>query len=183
MEAACCGHTYTRSLLFWNNARVNVNFKWIPCWFSLSQSKQVKKETISIWERRMFAPRGCFPSNLEPFQAISIPGATVPSDRCYFSFVLLHNSFLSLLPFFFFFFQMRHLRLIRGGLFWESVFVAKANLASQVVSCTFTQLIIYKLLVICCFLCLYFKSRVELRHEIFLFLKTGEKSERKLNSF
>lgn len=41
------------------------------------------------------------PSNLETFQANFIPGATVPSEYCYFSFVLLHNSMHSLLLFLF----------------------------------------------------------------------------------
>lgn len=60
-----------------------------------------KTETISIWERRMFAPQGCFPTNLEPFQDIPIPCATVPSQRGYFSSDLLYNATHSLLHFVF----------------------------------------------------------------------------------
>lgn len=61
-----------------------------------------KTETISISERRMFAPQGCFPTNLELFQAIPTPGATVPSQRGYFSSDLLYNSTHSLLHLVFF---------------------------------------------------------------------------------
>lgn len=63
------------------------------------------------------------PSNLEPFQVCVIPGATVPSEYFYFSFVLLHNSLHSLLQFFFF--QIRRWRLINRGLFWDSALATK----------------------------------------------------------
>lgn len=76
-----------------------------------------REETICSWGGwgGCLFHRDVVPSNLEPFQAIFIAGATVPPEYCYFGFVLLHHllySFVTLI-----FFQIRQWRLMSGGRF------------------------------------------------------------------
>lgn len=141
-------HTHTFSPLLWNNVTVNVNFKWIPPLILRCHiPEKLKRKQWVVEKGGCLLRRDVLPDTLEPFQAIFIPGATVPSEYCYFSSVLLHNSSHPLLVFFFLSPQIEHPRLIRGGLFWDSVLVTKGCLAGHVVQ--YTDLLVYWLFINC----------------------------------
>lgn len=163
-------HTHTHSALLGNN--VGVNFKWIARWISLSrvkkkkQNKRQQKGNNQYYRKRMFAPPGCFPGNLEPFQVISKPGQY---DAISFRVVILaFSSYIMNILFVTYFFVERSTgRWLPRVYFRNGDNSAELIWPGQLVLCTFTQLIIFKPLIIYCFLFLYFKPMAELGHVFF----------------
>lgn len=121
-----------------------------------------KKETISSWEKEDVCSAGMFCqviwSRVKLFIYLVLlchrSIAILVLSCCIIHRILCYN----------FFFQIRHSRLISGGLFWESVLVTKGCLAGQVVQCK--DLLLYWLFLNCC----WFVS------SFFLSLKQGQNS-------
>lgn len=124
-----------------------------------------REETICSWGGwgGCLFHRDVVPSNLEPFQAIFIAGATVPPEYCYFGFVLLHNLLYSFVTLIFFPNQAVKVDERREVYFeiwwwlWKVVWK---------VTELFPLLIIYKLPAVLCVFSqsLQFKSRSEFQH-------------------